>query len=205
MTRRNRSALVVAFCGVLAVAVAGCSQAPTEAAQGPLQQVAILKASNPGTFDHFGEGGALDGHVGTGTAISGDGMTVAVGAQHESSSARGIDGDQNDESAYNAGAVYVFTGSGADWTQQAYIKASNAGSGDHFGNVVALSADGNTMAVAAYWESSAATGVNGDQADNSIPQAGAAYIFTRSGGRVEPAGLPQGRQRGPSGRGRSPG
>ena len=182
MTRRNRSALVVAFCGVLAVAVAGRSQAPTEAAPGPLQQVAILKASNPGTFDHFGEGGALDGHVGTGTAISDDGMTVAVGAQHESSGARGIDGDQNDESAYNAGAVYVYTGSGADWTQQAYIKASNAGGGDHFGNVVALSADGNTLAVAAYWESSAATGVNGDQADNSIPQAGAVYIFTRSGG-----------------------
>ena len=183
MTRRDYSALVVVWCGVLAVAVAGYAQATPEATPpGPLQQAAVLKASNPGMFDHFGEGGALDGHTGAGAAISGDGMTLAVGAQHESSSARGIDGDQNDESAYNAGAVYVFTGSGANWTQQAYIKASNADGGDHFGNVVALSADGNTMAVSAYWESSAATGVNGDQADNSIPQAGAVYIFARSDG-----------------------
>ena len=73
----------------------------------------------------------------------------------------------------DAGAVYVFTGSGPNWTQQAYIKASNAESGDHFGNNVALSNDGNTLAVAAYWESSAATGVNGNAADNSLPQAGA--------------------------------
>ena len=80
------------------------------------------------------------------------------------------------------GAVYVFTGRGANWTQQAYIKASNAESGDHFGNNVALSNDGNTLAVAAYWESSAATGINGNEADNSISQAGAVYIFTRSGG-----------------------
>ena len=83
--------------------------------------------------------------------------------------------------AYNAGAVYVFTRNGANWTQQAYVKASNAGNGDHFGNVVALSADGNTMAVSAYWESGGATGVNGNQNDNSIPQAGAVYVFTRSG------------------------
>ena len=132
-------------------------------------------------FDHFGEGGALDGHIGTGVAISSDGNTMAVGAQHESSNARGINGNQNDESAYNAGAVYVLTRDGANWAQQAYVKASNAERSDHFVSSVALSADGNTMAVAAYWESSAATGVNGDQADNSIPNAGAAYIFTRSG------------------------
>jgi hypothetical protein len=132
-------------------------------------------------YDHFGEGGALDGHIGSGVAISGDGNTVAVGAQHEGSNARGINGNQNDDSAYNAGAVYVFTKTGSAWAQQAYIKASNTGSGDHFGNAVALSADGNTLAVAAFWESSRATGINGDQNDNSIPQAGAVYLFTRSG------------------------
>ena len=182
MTRRELSALGVVCCGVLAVAVARCSQAPPEAAPpGPLQQTAYLKASNPGMFDHFGEGGVLDGHIGSSVAISGDGSTIAVGAQHESSSARGINGNQNDDSAYNAGAVYVFTGNAGNWTQQAYIKASNADGGDHFGNFVALSADGDTMAVAAFWESGAATGVNGNQADNSIPNAGAAYIFTRSG------------------------
>ena len=56
MTRRDYSAVVVVCCGVLAVAVAGCAQATPEAAPpGPLQQAALLKASNPGTYDHFGE------------------------------------------------------------------------------------------------------------------------------------------------------
>ena len=182
MTRRVRRSLVVLSSVVLAPAGLGCTQAPPGAAPpGPLQQVAYLKASNPGMFDHFGEGGALDGHIGMGVAISGDGNTVAVGSQHESSNAHGINGNQNDESAHNAGAVYLFTGGGANWTQQAYVKPSNAEGGDHFGSTVALSDNGNTMAVAAYWESSGATGVNGDEADNSIPQAGAAYVFTRSG------------------------
>ena len=75
----------------------------------PLRQTAYLKASNPGMSDHFGEGGALPGHTGMGLAISRDGNTIAVGAPHESSSARGINGNENDDSAYNAGAVYVYT------------------------------------------------------------------------------------------------
>ena len=143
--------------------------------------MAYLKASNPGMFDHFGEGDAISFHTGNAVAISADGTTIAVGAQHEGSASRGVNGDQTDDSAYDAGAVYVFTGGGANWTQQAYIKASNADFGDHFGNVVTLSADGNTMAVAAYWEASAATGVNGDQEDNSLRLAGAVYVFARSG------------------------
>jgi hypothetical protein len=171
---------LLAFVVACSTALAAQSNAQAPPAAG-LRQTATVKASNPGMFDHFGEGGVLDGHIGNGVAISADGNTMAVGAQHESSGAPGINGNQNDESAYNAGAVYVYAREGANWTQRAYVKASNAGAGDHFGSSVALSADGNTMAVAAYWESSAATGVNGDQADNSIPNAGAAYIFARSG------------------------
>jgi hypothetical protein len=174
---------------LLAAALVCCSSVlailtPVVVAQGPgiPKQVAYIKASNPGMFDHFGEGGALDGHIGNAVAVSGDGNTIAVGAQHESSSARGVNGNQNNDDAYNSGAVYVFTRNGGSWTQQAYVKASNAGNGDHFGNAVALSADGNTLAVGAFWESSAATGVNGNQDNNSIPQAGAAYVFTRRGG-----------------------
>ena len=178
MTRTVRASLVGVSSGVLIVTALGCRQAPP----GPPQQVAYLKASNPGTFHHFGEGDAISFHTGSAVAVSADGTTIAVGAQHERSTSRGVNGDQKTDSAYDAGAVYVFTGSGPNWTQQAYIKASNAESGDHFGNNVALSNDGNTLAVAAYWESSAATGVNGNAADNSLSQAGAVYIFTRSGG-----------------------
>ncbi|MBI3048955.1 MAG: integrin [Acidobacteria bacterium] len=173
----SRRLLAVSVCGgLVAAATLGAQQA------GTWRQAAYLKASNPGMYDHFGEGGALDGHIGNAVAVNGDGNTIAVGAQHESSGARGIGGNQNDESAYNAGAVYVYVRKGDAWVQQAYVKASNAGSGDHFGNAVALSADGSTMAVAAFWESSGATGINGNQNDNSIPQAGAVYVFTRSGG-----------------------
>lgn len=183
MRRGELSALVVVCSGILGVAAHIAAQGTPAAAHtsAPLRQVAYLKASNPGMFDHFGEGGALDGHTGQAVAISGDGNTIAIGAQHESSSARGINGNQNDDSTYNAGAVYVYTRNGANWAQQAYVKASNTGRGDDFGTVVALSANGNTMAVAAYWESSGATGVNGNQADDSIPQAGAVYVFTRNG------------------------
>src|ERR1700730_9216480 len=43
----------------------------------------------------------------------------------------------------------------------AYIKASNTGKEHQFGNAIALSADGNTLAVSATFEDRAAKGVNG--------------------------------------------
>ncbi len=108
--------------------------------------------------------------------MSADGNTLAVGARDEDSAATGIDGDQADNSALAAGAVYVYTRAGATWSQQAYVKASNTGRGDNFGSVT-LSADGNTLAVAAFREDSAATGIGGDQADNSAGGAGAVYLY----------------------------
>lgn len=147
----------------------------------PLKQVAYIKASNTEAYDHFACGGGNQGHTGTSIALSGDANTMAVGAPFESGGARGVNGNQNDNSMYAAGAVYVYVRQGQTWTQQAYVKASNPGQNDHFGSSVALSRDGNTMAVAAHWEASAATGINGNQNDDSIPQAGAVYVFTRTG------------------------
>ena len=91
----------------------------------------------------------------------------------------GINGDQADNTARSAGAVYVFVRQGSTWTQQAYLKASNAGANDLFGGSVALS--GDTLAVGAYGEASAATAVNGNQADNTTVSAGAVYVFVRQG------------------------
>jgi hypothetical protein len=147
----------------------------------PMKQVAYLKASNPEAYDHFGCGGANQGHTGNSIAVSGDGSTMAIGAPFESGGARGVNGNQNDNSTYASGAVYVFVRQGDSWTQQAYVKASNPGQNDHFGSSVALSRDGNTMAISAHWEASAATGVDGNQNDDAIPQAGAVYVFTRTG------------------------
>ncbi|HWO23288.1 MAG TPA: DUF4215 domain-containing protein [Kofleriaceae bacterium] len=130
-----------------------------------------FKASNTGQWDFFG----------TSVALSADGSTLAVGARREASAATGIGGNQADNSAQGAGAVYVFTRSGSTWSQQAYVKASNTGAGDGFGSSVALSADGSTLAVGADWEASAATGIGSNQADNSAQGAGAVYVFTRSG------------------------
>lgn len=159
------------------------SQAPARQAEPtlPLKQFAYIKASNAEAYDHFACGGGNQGHSGTSIALSADGTTMAVGAPYESGGVRGIGGNEKDNSAYAAGAVYVFVRSGSGWTQQAYVKASNAGQSDHFGASVALSADGNTLAVSAHWEASAATGVNGNQNDESLAQAGAVYVFTRSG------------------------
>ena len=147
----------------------------------PLQQVAYIKASNAEAYDHFGCGGGNQGHTGNSVALSADGSTIAIGAPFESGGAAGINGNQNDNSTYASGAVYVFIRQDGSWTQQAYVKASNPGQSDHFGSSVKLSRDGNTMAVASHFESSGATAINGDQQDNTIPQAGAAYIFTRTG------------------------
>ena len=59
--------------------------------------------------------------------------------------------------------------------QQAYIKASNTGAGDFFGYRVAVS--GDTMVVGAPGESSAATGVNGNQGNDFAIDSGAATLF----------------------------
>jgi hypothetical protein len=147
----------------------------------PLKQVAYIKASNAEAYDHFACGGGNQGHTGTSIAVSGDANTMAIGAPFESGGTAGVNGNQSDNSVYAAGAVYVYVRQGDSWTQQAYVKASNPGQNDHFGSSVALSRDGSTMAVAAHWEESAATGINGNQNDNSIPQAGAAYVFSRTG------------------------
>ena len=131
-------------------------------------QQAYLKASNTWVGDHFG---AL-------VALSGD--TLAISATGEGSAATGVGGNQSDNSAPGAGAIYVFSRAGGTWSQQAYIKASNTGADDGFGTALAL--EGDTLAVAAVGEDSNATGVGGDQSDNSATSAGAAYVFTRTGG-----------------------
>lgn len=134
-------------------------------------QQAYVKASNTNAGDTFGAA----------IAISGDGSTLAIGAPQEASAAIGINGDETTNSEMFAGAVYVFSHAGSVWSQQAYVKASHSGDERRFGSAVALSDDGATLAVGAVAESSAATGVNGNQADSSAPSSGAAYVFTRAG------------------------
>lgn len=151
----------------------GCALSAQQLIEGNLAEaIGYLKASNPGSSDRFGAT----------VSLSGDGNTLVVGAPGESSSATGINGDQSEDSAENAGAVYIFTRIGSGWQQQAYLKASNTDSRDAFGAELSLSADGNTLAVGTPVEASNASGVNGDQSDNSVFTAGAVYVFVRNSG-----------------------
>ncbi len=98
-------------------------------------QQAYLKASNPNADDHFG----------CAVAISGD--TLVVGANGEDSASTGVNQNQTNNAAPDAGAAYVFVRTNGVWSQQAYLKASSTSAGDSFGSAVAIS--GNTVSVGA--------------------------------------------------------
>jgi hypothetical protein len=133
-----------------------------------LQETAYLKASNTDSGDLFGISHSVSGH------------TLAVGGLYEDSATAGVNGNQDDNSLMDSGAVYVFRRSNGNWSQEAYIKASNPDALDRFGQRVAL--DGDVLAVTAGGEDSAASGVNADESDNDAAESGAVYIFRRTNG-----------------------
>ena len=128
----------------------------------------FIKSSNPDIEDVFGYR----------LALSSDGSTLLVGAPNEDSNAQGINGNQMDNSALEAGAAYLFTRTGTAWTQRSYIKGTNTRAFDLFASSVAISADGKLMVAGAPIESSGAKGVNANQKDTSAQGAGAGYVFT---------------------------
>jgi hypothetical protein len=123
--------------------------------------VGYLKASNPGEDDHLGAGDALTGVT---LAVSGDGATVAVGAPKEDGAAPGITAIKRSDGRSS---------------QSTYIRAPDADEYDLVGAGVALSGDGRTLAAGAMGEHSAASGVNGNQADTSLRDSGAVYVHER--------------------------
>lgn len=132
------------------------------------QQQAFLKASNTGDVDYFG------------TTVSISGNVIVVGAPEEDSDAVGVNGDQNNDDAENSGAAYVFRRLGSQWTQEAFLKASNTDTDDEFGSAVSIS--GDTIVVGAPFESSSGTGIGGNQTNSGATESGAAYVFRRGSG-----------------------
>jgi hypothetical protein len=61
------------------------------------------------------------------------------------------------------------------------VKAFNPRENDQFGWALAMSRDGNTIAIGSHLEDSGAKGVNGDQSDASMEDSGAVYVYTRTG------------------------
>lgn len=126
-------------------------------------QESFVKNSNAQQGDAFG----------TSIALSTDGNTMVVGAIGEDSQAKGVNGNQADNSCYypdrdslyvldlacedafyetygiNNGAAYVFTRSSGDWVQEAYLKPASTFFTTLFGSSVDISGDGNTLAVGA--------------------------------------------------------
>ncbi|MBL0943724.1 MAG: integrin [Hydrogenophaga sp.] len=163
----------------------GINQPDTEAGQpnsgavyvfarssGGWTQQAFIKAFN-GDANHF---------FGSSVAVSADGSTVATGAPGESSNFTGVFtisvAPAGNVGAPSSGAVYTYRSIDAVWSTGLYIKASNTGANDRFGTHLALSGDGQTLAVGAPGEASSAQGLNGAQGDNAAPNSGAAYVFT---------------------------
>jgi hypothetical protein len=132
--------------------------ATPDIALAPGEKTAYIKAHNTDAYDVFGWS----------LALSADGNTLAVGAPLEDGSATTING-ANDNGRDNCGAAYVFVRVGDSWSQQAYIKPTASDVDDQFGYAVALSSDGNTLAVGA------------PTRDTFGADSGAAFVFTRTG------------------------
>lgn len=108
---------------------------------------------------------AADDEFGMSVAISGN--YAIVGAYQQDEDASGTN------TLINAGAAYIFYNDGSTWVQQQKVVAFDRSVYRYFGNSVAIS--GNYAIVGAYREDGDANG------ENSITQAGAAYIFFNNG------------------------
>ncbi|WP_115720113.1 FG-GAP repeat protein [Gallaecimonas mangrovi] len=147
---------------------AGCTDSSTLTVSSTLAKaIGYVKASNAGEYNRFGYA----------TALSKDGNTLVVSAPDEEGDASSTSASPNDNT-YGAGAVYVFTkASDGSWAQSGYLKASNAEKYACFGSSVAVSSDGDTIAVGAFEENGDASSTSASPNDNAS-SAGAVYIFT---------------------------
>jgi len=98
-------------------------------------------------------GGAAEEGFGVGVSLSGD--TALIGA------------DRDDANGNNAGAAYIFTRSGTDWSQQFKMLAGDGAAEDFFGSSVSLS--GDTALVGARFD------------DDNGNDSGSAYVFVGAG------------------------
>lgn len=126
-------------------------------------QQASIKGADAETGDLFG------------TSIALFDNTLAVGAPGKGFTRAQVHGGSATNTTLTTGEVYVFTRLETTWTQQVHVTASNPGTGNGFGSSIALS--GNTLTTGTFWETSNATGINGDQRNNNAPFSGAIYIF----------------------------
>lgn len=125
-----------------------------------------------------------EARFGYSVAVSGDGTTVVIGGPSDTG---------------HFGAAWVFVRSGSEWVQQGPKLQEESGSeaiaGEHcgegsegeadecsFGRRVAVSADGNTVLIGSPGDSGLVPMAGGEEL-KSLPYVGAAWVFTRAGGK----------------------
>ncbi len=125
---------------------------------------------------------------GSSVALNGAGSVLLVGAQGESSAAKGVSTSAaTDTGADGSGAAYVFENNAGTWSQSAFVKASNTRAGARFGTSAAMAANGSTFVVGSNFETSGATGVNNTDPgpdDTTATNSGAAYVFAKNASGV---------------------
>ena len=138
-----------------------CTDSEAQAIVGSLANaIGYFQPSHP-QFQTFGDA----------ISLSADGMTLAVGSSFDGSPAQGINGDPtapNPTPFGRSGSVHVFTLTEDGWAQQAYIKASDSARDLIFGIGLALSDDGNTMAVRALGKLYLFERLNGEWTETTI-------------------------------------
>lgn len=107
-------------------------------------QRAELTAGDAAASDEFGAGLAIDGG------------TIAVSSPYD------------DDRGSDSGSLYVYTGSGASWSQQAKLTASDGAAGDQLG-AYSVVVQRNTLVAGSHRD------------DDKGTDSGSAYVFTRSG------------------------
>jgi len=115
----------------------------------------IFTRSNNNTWTQqaklIGTGGIGTGIQGSSVGLSADGNTLAVGARTDNTS---------------VGATYIFIRSGTNWSQQDKLIGTDGGNSAQQGTSVALSADGDTLAIGG----------------RTYLTTGASWVFTRTAG-----------------------
>jgi trimeric autotransporter adhesin len=114
---------------------------------------------------------------GFGTAVSNFGNVVAVGSIRDDSPSYGAAGrkDSTLASKTASGSVQVYFHTEGLWIPLAYVKAMNSDPDDLFGSSVAFA--NGILVAGSPMEGSSAVGVDGNGANNSISDGGAAYCI----------------------------
>jgi hypothetical protein len=101
--------------------------------------------------------------------------TLLVASVGDASGTAGLMGDPKNDAAIDSGAIFMYARQRDEWLNTTFIKASNPGNPDYFGSAIATY--GDTLVTTSPGEASDAAGVNGNQASDAAPSAGAAYVF----------------------------